>query len=232
MAAVGTARLRVLWLQLIAVVEKDVRSELRTRFGITSLLLFVVTSVVLVVFSVADEALPRPLIAALLWVVMFFTAMTGLGRGFVREEERGTSLLLRLSTTSTAVLLGKLIVNVVQAVAANMLAVLLFLFFLPRLTVGNIPSLLVVVTTGSIGLAATLTVVSAIVAKAGSTNALLPVLSFPVLLPLVMPGTSAMLMALGGYGVSEMAGDLSIMAGYTAILCVIAWKVFDIIWSD
>lgn len=232
MVPTGTTGFRASWLRLAAVVEKDVRSELRTRFGITSLLLFVVTSVVLVVFSVADEALPKPLTAALLWVVMFFTAMTGLGRGFVREEERGTSLLLRLSTTSSAVLWGKLLVNVVQAVVANMLAIVLFLFFLPRLTVGSIPSLLLVVSVGSIGFAAALTVVSAIVAKAGSTNALLPVLSFPVLLPLVLPGTNAMLMALGGYGVADMAGDLSVMAGYTAIICIVAWMVFDIIWCE
>jgi ABC-type transport system involved in cytochrome c biogenesis permease component len=58
------------------------------------------------------------------------------------------------------------------------------------------------------------------------------VLSFPVLLPLVMPGTNAMLMALAGFTVPEMAGDLVVMTGYTAIVSIIAWMVFDIIWHD
>ncbi|MBU3740977.1 MAG: heme ABC transporter permease CcmB [Candidatus Kapabacteria bacterium] len=224
--------LRSSFTRLYAVIEKDIRSEVRTRFGITALLLFVVTSVVLVVFSVTDEPLPKPLMAALLWVLMFFTAMTGLGRGFVREEERGTTLLLRLSATSTTILVGKLLVNVVLALVANLLTVVLFLFFLPRLSVGNMSSLLAVVSVGSAGFAATLTVVSAIVAKAGSTQALLPVLSFPVLLPLVMPGTNAMLMALAGFSIAECAGDLTIMAGYTAVVCIVAWMVFDLIWHD
>lgn len=218
--------------RLIAVIEKDVRSEVRTRFGITALLLFVVTSVVLVVFTIVDEEISRPLASALLWVVMFFTAMTGLGRGFVSEEERGTALLLRLSTTSTAVFLGKLVVNGVQAVIANVLAAMLFLFFLPRLDVGNTALLLTVVVVGSAGLAAALTIVSAIVAKAGSKNVLLPVLSLPVLLPLVMPGTEAMLMAFAGFTFRETLGNLTLMMSYTGIVTVVAWLVFDIIWSD
>jgi heme exporter protein B len=217
---------------LLAVIDKDIRSEIRTRFGITALVLFVVTCVVLVVFSVADEAIPRPLAAAVLWVVMFFTAMTGLGRGFVSEEERGTALLLRLSATSDAVFMGKLVVNVLQAVLANLLAAMLFLFFLPKLQVGNTGLFLIVVVVGSLGLATALTVVSAIVAKAGTKNALLPVLSFPVLLPLVMPGTDAMLMAFAGSPVSEAAGNLVLMLAYAGIVSVITWLVFDYIWAD
>lgn len=218
--------------RLFAVIDKDIRSEMRTRFGVTSLLLFVVTCVVLVVFSVADEAIPRPLAAAVLWVVMFFTAMTGLGRGFVSEEERGTALLLRLSATSTSVFMGKLIVNVIQAVLANLLAAMLFLFFLPKLQVGNTMLFLIVVVVGSMGLASALTVVSAIVAKAGTKSALLPVLSFPVLLPLVLPGTNAMLMAFAGFDVAEAAGDLVLMMAHTGIVSVVAWLVFDHIWCE
>ena len=57
----------------IAVVVKDIRSETRTRYGLTAIGLFVVTAVVLVAFASADEPMPRPIAAGVLWVVMFFT---------------------------------------------------------------------------------------------------------------------------------------------------------------
>ena len=41
-----------------------------------------------------------------------------------------------------------------------------------------------------------------------------------------------MLMALAGFTVPEMTGDLAVMVGYTAIVSIIAWMVFDIIWYD
>ncbi|MBS1562680.1 MAG: heme exporter protein CcmB [Bacteroidetes bacterium] len=218
--------------RLIAVISKDLRSELRTRYGITALILFVVTAIVLVVFAAADEPMPRPIAAAVLWVVMFYTAMTGLGRGFISEEERGTSLLLRLSTDPTSVYFGKLIVNIVQSVLSNLLAALLFLFFMSRVSVGNPTLLLLCVLAGSVGLASTLTIVSAIVAKAGSKSALLPILSFPVLLPLIMPGTDVMLSAFAGLAVGEVAGSLGLMASYTGIVIVVSWFVFEYIWCE
>ena len=121
----------------IAVASKDLRSEFRTRFGLTALGLFVLTTVSLVVFAVADEPLQRPLAAAILWVIMFYTAMTGLARAFVSEEERGTALFLRLNSAPLAVYLGKLLVNVVFGVVSNLAATLLLLFFMSSIDVGN-----------------------------------------------------------------------------------------------
>jgi len=218
---------------ILAVAAKDLRSDIRTRYGMSALLLFVVTSVTLVVFAAADEVMPRPLAAAVLWIVMFTTAMTGLGRGFISEEERGTALLLRMSATPTSIYVGKLLGNVVQAVASNLVAALLFTLFLSTtVDIGNPALLVLVVSTGSLGMAAALTVISAIVAKAGSRNALLPVLSFPILVPLLLPGVNAMIFALAGLSVGEAMPDLLLMACYTGVLIVVSYLVFEVLWCD
>ena len=216
----------------LAVAHKDLRSELRTRFGITALGLFVLTSVSLVVFAVADEPLQKPLASAILWVIMFYTAMTGLARAFVSEEERGTALFLRLNSTPMNVYLGKLLVNIIFAVVSNLMATVLLLFFMGSVVVGNWVTLLATVGVGSIGLAAVLSIVSAIVAKAGSRNPLLPVLSFPLLVPLVMPGVNAMLFAFAGMGLAEAQGDLLLMISYSGIIMVVSALVFEVIWTD
>ena len=217
---------------MLAVAGKDFRSEMRTRFGITALGLFVVTTVSLVVFAVADEPLRRPIAAATLWIIMFFTAMTGLGRAFISEEERGTALFLRLNARSLDVYLGKLLVNVSLALVANLLATVLVLLFIPSVTVGDWSTLLATVGIGSIGLAAVLSIVSAIVAKAGTRNPILPVLSFPLLVPLVMPGVNAMLMAFAGFTIAEASGDLILMLSYSGLIIIASVFVFEVVWAE
>jgi heme exporter protein B len=215
-----------------AVIEKDLRSELRTRYGLTALALFVVTAVSLVVFSVGEEPLPKPLMVAITWIVMLFTSMTGLGRAFVSEEERGTSLFLRLTTTPQAVFLGKLVVNIVWSVTTNALALLLLSVMVPAMSAGRVDVLAIVVLAGSIGMAAVMTIVSAIVAKAGARNAVLPVLSFPLLLPVLIPGSDATLLAMAGFGFGDVLSSLGIMFAYTGLVIIVSWLVFEVIWCD
>lgn len=217
---------------VLAVAEKDARSELRTRIGLTSVGLFIVTTVSVIVFALADEPVQRPLAATLLWVVMFYTAMTGLGRAFITEEERGTSLYLRLHASPLAVYVGKLLVNLTLAVLSNVIAILLMLVFIPSITVGNVGTLLVVVATGSVGLASVLTIVSAIVARTGSRNPLLPVLSFPLLVPVILPGVKATLYAFADMGLSEAASDVVLMLAYSGIIIVVSTFVFEVVWTD
>jgi heme exporter protein B len=137
-----------------------------------------------------------------------------------------------MSTDPSSVYVGKLVMNIMQSVLQNLLAAALFLFFMSAVHVGSVVLLFLCVAVGSIGLAAALTIVSAIVAKAGAKNALLPILSFPVLLPLIMPGVDVMLSAFAGVRVDEAAGSLGLMISYTGIVIVVSWFVFDEIWCD
>jgi heme exporter protein B len=219
-------------IRLWAVIDKDVRSEIRTRYGLTSLIVFVVTTVMLVAFSIADEAVPRPMAAGLLWVVMTFTANVGLGRGFIREEERGTWLYLRLSTTASAVLFGKLLVNIAQAVVANTLAYVMLLLVIGDVFTGNVLALITSIVVGSAALAGVLTVMSAISARAQAGGLLLPVLAVPVILPIVLPGTASVLQALADFSLFDVAPNLGIIAAYAGIVVVVSWILFDYIWDE
>ncbi len=216
----------------IAVLNKDLRSEIRTRYGITTLALFVVTVVSLLAYATAEEPLDKPIVAGVIWILMFFTAMSGLGRGFMSEEERGTSLYLRLSAPTSSVYWGKLAGNLVFSLLSNLALILLFLILMPLVHVGSIGLLLLTVVLGSCGLATVVTITSAIVAKAGSRNALLPVLSFPLLLPLVMPGIQATLYALAGLELADAWGDVSVMIAHTGIVAVVSWLVFGVLWEE
>ena len=79
-----------------ALFKKDLASELRTRYAINSLVMFIVVTISVILFSIGNEKISDFLAGGLFWVVIFFSAMSGLSRAFVSEEERGTTLTLQL----------------------------------------------------------------------------------------------------------------------------------------
>src|SRR5512140_1243164 len=88
---------------VLAIFRKDWQSELRTRYAISALLMFVVTTISIILFSLGSEGARPEVLSGMLWVVIFFSAMSGLARTFVMEEERGTSMTLQLVARPSAV---------------------------------------------------------------------------------------------------------------------------------
>ena len=95
----------------LAVYAKDMRLEFRTKYAINAILLFGISTLAVVSFSLGQSGLSPQLLAALFWVVMFFSAMSGLAQVFIREEEAGTSLALKLSAYPEPIYFGKLFFN-------------------------------------------------------------------------------------------------------------------------
>ncbi|MGZ5429837.1 MAG: heme exporter protein CcmB, partial [Thermoanaerobaculia bacterium] len=114
----------------IAVFRRELLAEWRTRVAVNSLFLFAFAVLVLVAYAVGPTRLSpedRPTVnAVLLWIVLFFSAMTGLSRTFVHEEDAGTAAALRLSAPPSGVLLGKLLANVALLGAVTVFIVPLF----------------------------------------------------------------------------------------------------------
>ncbi len=219
--------------QALAIARKDLHSELRTRYALNSLGMFVVVAVVVLAYSVRNElSLSDSIVAGMLWISMFFTAVTGLGRSFVSEEERGTSLLLRLSVSSTPVYFGKLIVNILLSLIADTLIVLLFFMMMSGVEVGSIVSLVVVALVSSIGFAAAMTIIAAIIARASAKGALYPVLSFPIVLPLMILGIDLLRRAIGGVPIDRLGDDLLLLGTYSALVVVVSYILFDILWKE
>lgn len=218
--------------QIIAVFQKDFRSEIKTRYAINAVLMFVLTTVAMIVFSTVEERLTNGLAAGILWVIMFFSAMTGLAKTFVAEEERGTGLLLQLSTPTTAVYFGKLFFNILLTIVLYSAAVLLFLLFIKGISIKTPSLFCAILVLGSIATASATTIIAAIIAKANTKGALFPVLSFPVLLPLVLSGVEATYQALVGVAFEQAQSNLVILASYSVVLIAVSSMLFDFVWKE
>ncbi len=218
--------------RISALFLKDIKSELRTRYAVSSILLFVLTAVSIIVFSLAQEKISHFLYAGILWILMFFSAMTGLAKAFVSEEERGTSMLLAINTNSTTVFFGKLIFNIMMSLVLNLFALALFLLFIMQDTIHHPLILVFSVITGSIGIASASTIISAIIAKANTKNALFPVLSFPVLIPLIIIGIETTQSSFQLNSNINILANFQLMLGYTGAIIITSYLLFDFVWKE
>lgn len=216
----------------IAVFRKEIAMEFRSRIALSALFLFMVITISTIAFTTAGERIEKYIASALLWIVLFFGSMTGLSRTFVMEEERGTSLLLKLSSRPIEVFFGKLLFTMTLSMSLSILGAGLFLFFLPSLEIGNMLLYWIMVSLLSICMASAITAIAAIISKANGKGALFPVLSFPVLLPPALLGIEALSMAIHGAQISEAGSTIIVLLSYAGIMITISSLLFEFIWNE
>jgi len=215
-----------------AVLLKDAQSELRTRYAVNALLMFVVTAAVIVQLAIRSEAPSPSVLSGLFWVVVFFAAMSGLSRTFVSEEERNTAMTLQLVASPTAVYFGKLFFNIVLTLILNAAITFLFTVVFPGFEVRQFETFVLTVVLGSLGLASASTILAAIVAKAGSKGTLYPVLAFPILIPLLMTAMKATTRALEGEPFGAASAEFQVLISYIMVITAGSYLLFDYVWKE
>jgi heme exporter protein B len=214
-----------------AVFIKDVTCEFRTRYAVNTILLFAVTTLVAVSFSVGTARISPSIQAALLWIIIYFSALSGLSRAFVREEEGRTAMALKLSAAPGAVFGGKLLFNLVLLIMLELVTIPLFAGMM-NLQVKGWTLFLTVLVSGSAGLAVAATIVAAIVSKANAKGALFAVLSLPLLLPILVGGIHGVQSALTSPSFAAGMQDVKLLVSYTGIMFILSLFLFGFIWED
>lgn len=215
-----------------AIVSKDVRSELRTRYAMNALLMFVVISVATILFALREEEASSEILSGMFWVVIFFTAMSGLSRIFVSEEERGTTMTLQLVASPSVVYFGKLIFNCGLTLVLSTAVTLLYVTVFPSFHINSWAIFTMTIFLGSLGFAAAATIIAAIIAKANTKGTLYPVLSFPILIPLLMTVMKSTARALDGELLSAALGEFQILVSYVMIMIAGSYLLFDYVWKE
>jgi len=170
---------------------KDLRIELRSREILYTMAFF--GALLVVIFAIAfplDMRAVRGSLPGMLWTTIAFTGTIGLGRAFDRERENDTMRALLLAPVPRlAVFLGKAIATVLMVLAvAVVCAPLLAVFLNVALFAHPLPLVLIVVL-GAVGIAVTGSVFAATLLKVRSRDVLLPVILYPLLIPLFVAGT-------------------------------------------
>jgi heme exporter protein B len=215
----------------LAVYAKDMRLELRSRYALNAILMFAITTLAVVSFSLGQSGLSPKLLSALFWIVIFFSAMSGLAHVFIREEETGTALALRLMADPDPVYIGKLAFNF--SLLTTMAVVVTPLFFIfTDAPAEHIISFLPVLALGVIGLSGATTLVAAIISRASVKGALFAVLSFPILMPLLIALVAATEKVFGGSGLGEALAELQFLFAYAVVMITASLLLFKFVWQD
>lgn len=216
---------------VFAVAAKDFRSEFRTRYSLNAVLLFAVTAIVVIAMSVPTPELSADGRAALLWTIVFFAAMSGLHRAFVREEETKTADALRLSVPAVAVYFGKWLFNLGLLAALEVVITTLFIVLMhadverPLLYAASF-------LLGDIGLVTVCTIMAAIVARARTQSALFAVICFPLLVPMLKAAVAVTGISLGATNVTILAPSIQLLVSYAGMMLTIALMTFEFVWKE
>jgi heme exporter protein B len=202
--------------EIIRNLMKDLRVEFRSRFALNISLAFAVIATLALSLAAGGVPFPPRVQSVLLWLVIFFSAMNGLSHIFVREEDRGTSVFLLISTSPDAVYLSKLIYNLIFMSVILTVIAPLFVFFV-QVNVMNIPSFICSI--------------AAMVAKSGGKGPLFTIISFPLLLPVLWLSISSTAAAVESPGPHGYGTPVFLLA-FSGFITAISFLLFRFVWLE
>jgi heme exporter protein B len=204
-----------------ALTRKDLRVELRARDTLPAMLLFVLSTLVVFHFAL-PEGTGDDAAYGLLWVAIVFTALLGLARAWVPEQEHGVldGLVLAPSDRS-AIWLGKTLATLAFLVAAQVVALPAFVLFFAPLDATALAGVLL----ADIGICAVGSLMAAMAAASRSREVLLPLLVLPLAIPLIVGGVGAAISPEGGR-------YLLLLALYDGVFAVLSWASFEYVVTE
>lgn len=216
--------------EIRSVLEKDLSLELRSRFGVNSVLAFIVAGSFVSIYLIGTDRLETLTTISIYWILIVFAAITAMNRAFVIETDRSTMELLQLHASPMAVYIGKLLYNFLFTLLVS-LAAALILNTLVGFREIHFGYAILVITLGSLGMSAAATLLSALVAQTDKKATLFPVVALPVLMPLmlILASASRLLIDLDGWG--SIANDIMALVGYGGAMISASVLLFEYLWD-
>ncbi len=218
--------------QVAAIIAKDIAAELRTKENLSAMLVF--SLLVLVIFNFAFQLKGVNMTdigPGMLWVAFTFSGILGLGRSFAAEKDKGSlDGILLAPVDRGAILIGKATANflfiVVMEAITLPLFIVLFNASLPLLPV------LLNLLMGTIGFAVVGTLISGVSASTRMREVMLPVLLFPVLVPLFLAAVNMLSGVMGGQAFSDYSNWFNLLLAFDVIFIVVAYLVFEYVVEE
>lgn len=213
---------------LIALLKKDLMLEWRMRFALNGILLHVISSVFLVFLSI--KILNAPTWNALFWLILLFSSISAVAKGFIGEH-KGRLLYYYTISSPQQMIVSKIVFNTLF-----MLLIACICFGVYTLLLGNLAQhtgyYFLVMALGCIGFSTTFTLLSSIAAKSGNGHLLMPVLSFPIIIPLLLVLIKASKKAMDGIDTSLILPDLGAILAINFIVVALSYVLFPYLWKD
>lgn len=220
------------WKAMWAIVWKDVSAEWRSRELFSAMLVF--SLLVVFIFNFALDLNPKILqdvTAGVLWATFAFAGTLGLNRSMAVEKDRGClDGLLLAPVDRSAIYFGKVIANLVFMLVVEVIVLPLFSIFY-NVNLFN-PGLLLVVVLGSIGYVVVGTLLASMSIQARTRDVLLPILLFPVVLPVIISAVRASTYFLQSQPMDLIWPNINLLIAFDIIYIALSYMVFDYVVEE
>lgn len=222
--------LRKVW----AIVRKDVITELRTKEMLSSM--FVFALLVIVIFNFAfDPGMENIVEVApgILWVAFTFAGVLGLNRSFILEKEKECMQGLLLAPIDRgAIYLGKMMGNVLFMFVVEAITLPFFAIFFNFSIFHLLPQLALIIVLSTIGFASVGTVFSAMSVSTKTREVMLPILLFPIVVPVIIAAVKSTGEILDGKSLSDIAAWLKLLGAFDVIFLVVSFLTFEYVIEE
>ena len=219
----------------LAILQKDLTIELRTRESVPAMALFSLIVFVLFHFGFDRDALDGDIATGVLWVTLLLATVLAVNRLFATEREQGgIEGLLLAPVDRTALFLAKASALLLYLLLLELIAVPAFAILL--LSVGLLPvlpELVAILVVADVGLAVVGALVAALAAETRARDLIVPLLYLPLIVPVVIAAASATEPLLTGAQAADgLGGWLAFLGVYDMVFLLLSVGIFDFLLDD
>lgn len=212
----------------VSLVKKDLLIEWRQKHTLFGVLLYV-GGTVFVVYMMNGQPEAR-VWNALFWLTQLFVAVNSVAKSFLQEHANRFRYYYTLVHPITF-MLAKMTYSILLMLAMNLVTLLLYYIMLGwPLTRGGLFILISLV--GSLSLSSVFTFLSAIAARAQQNSALMAILGFPLVTPLLMILSKLAVIALSPVYVEGWGGLAAVLLGLDALIILLGVILFPFLWQE
>lgn len=221
---------RIVW----TIFEKDFLTEKRTKESFSAMLVFGILVLVVFNFTVSPGSQEiQDIGAGMLWVAFTFAGTLGLNRAFASENDNGNmQALIMVPVDKGAIYLGKLLSGAMFMFIVELFIIPVFVLFFNVNIWEQLPGLLLISILGTLGFIGTGTVFSAVALNTRMREVLLPVLLFPVTIPMIIAAVEATAVLLRGEPLSGAYDWIKILLGFDVTIIVTSFLTFEYILEE
>lgn len=216
---------------VFSLLKKDLLLELRQQHTLYGILLYIASTVF--VLSLSVEELDAKVWNGLFWVIQLFICVNAVAKSFM-QESKGRMLYYYSIVSPVSFILAKLFYNLILMLIMSMISLLLYSFFITKnYPISNALEFTGIVILGGASISLVFTLMSAIAAKASHNAALMAILGFPVILPLLL-----LLMRLSKTAFNEIFKEGAVLhltgliIGLDALIIAMAVVLFPYLWKE
>lgn len=219
---------------ILTIAWKDVLSEFRSKETISSMVIFCLIVVIIFNFMLEPgSTVITEMVSGILWIAITFAGILGLNRSFIYEVDQGCLLGLLLCPVEPYVIyFGKMLGNFLFMTIMEILLIPLMIVFFNLSVLAVLAPLSLILLLGTLGFSAVGTLLSAISVNTRAREILLPILLFPVSVPILMAAVKSTNHLLQNNAISDAVPWIKLLIGFDIIFLTVSALLFEYIVEE